>query len=251
MRGVRAQAAPASATTAEPTKVSCLLACLPACCRWELRCGETDLDVLALALSLCRLIDHPLPPPAGGRAVSNLVRSSELVQLKTGSWQWKYGEETLKIYYEEHVKSGGGGGGGAGPVRDLLFLPSIADVSYTGEWSPVARLLVGADGGSWRAVVVDWPGLGYSDRPALDYSYQIMEQFLKDFVTAPDGPLASCAGGWVASISVQPGQVGSVLANLFLILVPTQLASLFVVFQMQLVGCLDGWMDSIFSLGCP
>lgn len=56
----------------------------------------------------------------------------------------------------------------------------------------MARDIVQRDGKvNWRATIVDWPGLGNSDRPKIDYNADVMEKFLVDFINAPDGPISS------------------------------------------------------------
>lgn len=75
-------------------------------------------------------------------------------------------------------------------------MPTISDVSTVDEWRDVAEEIVGKDGGiNWSATILDWPGLGYSDRPKLDYNADVMEKFLVDFVTAPNSPIASFVAG--------------------------------------------------------
>lgn len=76
------------------------------------------------------------------------------------------------------------------------MMPTISDVSTVEEWRLVAEEIVGKnDGVNWSATIVDWPGLGYSDRPKLDYNADVMEKFLVDFISAPDSPIASSASG--------------------------------------------------------
>lgn len=92
-----------------------------------------------------------------------------------------------------YVELGSQGEGGA--QETLLLLPTLSDVSTTEEWHAVAEELVANAGpGKRRAVVVDWPGLGLSDRPALEYTVDVLEKFLVDFATAANGPLAGVQG---------------------------------------------------------
>uniref|UniRef100_A0A6N2KVJ4 AB hydrolase-1 domain-containing protein n=1 Tax=Salix viminalis TaxID=40686 RepID=A0A6N2KVJ4_SALVM len=104
--------------------------------------------------------------------------------FKANSWQWKFQDKFLTIYYEEHGKES------PEPTKNILMLPSISDVSTVEEWRSVAGNIVQRVGKiNWRAVIVDWPGLGYSDRPKLDYNVDVMEKFLTDFISASDGPM--------------------------------------------------------------
>lgn len=76
------------------------------------------------------------------------------------------------------------------------MIPTISDVSTVEEWRQVAKDIVGRDGTlNYRATIVDWPGLGYSDRPKLDYTADVMEKFFVDLVNSPDGPLNSSNSG--------------------------------------------------------
>lgn len=72
------------------------------------------------------------------------------------------------------------------------MLPTISDVSTVEEWRLVAKDIVEREGGiNWRATIVDWPGLGYSDRPKMEYDADVMEMFLADFITSPNSPVKS------------------------------------------------------------
>lgn len=95
----------------------------------------------------------------------------------------------MSINYDEYASSTGETGSSQGT---LLLLPTISDVSTTEEWRAVAEGLVAQ--GSWRAVIVDWPGLGLSERPPLEYTVDVLEKFLVDFVTATSGPLTTTSG---------------------------------------------------------
>ncbi len=110
-------------------------------------------------------------------------------QLKTGTWQWSYEGNQLNIHYVEHSGSEGR------PSKTLLLLPSLSDVSTTEEWQAVAETLVKQSGSdNWRAVVVDWPGLGLSDRPPIEYTVDVLEKFLIDLVLDANGPLGLTSG---------------------------------------------------------
>lgn len=72
------------------------------------------------------------------------------------------------------------------------MMPTISDVSTVEEWRLVANDIVKQSGDiNWRATIVDWPGLGYSDRPKLDYNADVMESFLVDFILNPNSPINS------------------------------------------------------------
>lgn len=91
------------------------------------------------------------------------------------------------MYYEEHE-----GEKSAANVKNILMIPTISDVSTVEEWRAVAKNIVARDGEvQCRVTIVDWPGLGYSDRPSLNYNADVMENFLVQFMNAPDSPLAN------------------------------------------------------------
>lgn len=70
------------------------------------------------------------------------------------------------------------------------MMPTISDVSTVEEWRLVAKDIIQQSGNvNLRATIVDWPGLGYSDRPKLDYDADVMESFLVDFILAPNSPI--------------------------------------------------------------
>ena len=99
----------------------------------------------------------------------------------------------INIYYEEYE------GKSNDSSKNILMIPTIADVSTVEEWRSVAIDLVQRTGHvNWRATIVDWPGLGYSDRPNIDYNVDVMEKFLVDFINAPDGPI-NCSGWLIIS----------------------------------------------------
>ncbi|KAL5544482.1 hypothetical protein UlMin_008266 [Ulmus minor] len=151
---------------------------------------------------------------------------------KTNSWQWKFKENLINIYYEEHE------GKTSSPSKNILMVPTISDVSTVEEWRSVARDIVQRDGGaSWRATILDWPGLGYSDRPKIDYNADVMEKFLVDFINQPDSPV-SCAendlvvfgGGHAATLTVRAAKKGLLKPKAIAAVAPTWAGPLPIVF---------------------
>jgi len=103
---------------------------------------------------------------------------------QTSNWQWKFKDNVINIYYEEHVKES------PEPSQNILMMPTISDVSTVEEWRSVAGDIVQRNGNAnWRATIVDWPGLGYSDRPKMDYNADVLEKFLVDFINSPNSPI--------------------------------------------------------------
>lgn len=112
--------------------------------------------------------------------------TSYFIFFQTGNWQWKFKDNLINIYYEEHEKKN------PDPPKNILMIPTISDVSTVEEWRSVAKDIVQqVSKVNWRATIVDWPGLGFSDRPKMDYNADVMEKFMVDFINAPDSPLSS------------------------------------------------------------
>ncbi|CAM6051870.1 unnamed protein product [Sphagnum compactum] len=151
-------------------------------------------------------------------------------QLKTGTWQWSYEGNQLNIHYVEHSGSEGR------PSKTLLLLPSLSDVSTTEEWQAVAETLVKQSGSdNWRAVVVDWPGLGLSDRPPIEYTVDVLEKFLIDLVLDANGPLGLTSGliiggGHAATIAARALSKGAINAQAIAAVAPTWAGPLPIVF---------------------
>ncbi|KAF3437692.1 hypothetical protein FNV43_RR20448 [Rhamnella rubrinervis] len=160
------------------------------------------------------------------------VDDKSLGPAKTSSWQWKFKDYLINIYYEEHEKSN------SDSSKNILMVPTISDVSTVEEWRSVARDIVQRVGKvNWRAIIVDWPGLGYSDRPKLDYNADVMEKFLVDFIIAPDSPISSSAndlvvfgGGHAATITLRAAKQGLLKAKAIAAVAPTWAGPLPIVF---------------------
>ncbi|KAG0497664.1 hypothetical protein HPP92_002355 [Vanilla planifolia] len=94
------------------------------------------------------------------------------------------------------------------------------------EWRAVAKDIVTRKGNvSWRATIVDWPGLGYSDRPLLNYNAQVMESFLIELMNAKDSPLSSSA-----TIALHSASNGWIRASAIVAVAPTWCGPLPIVF---------------------
>ncbi|KAK1407304.1 hypothetical protein QVD17_38918 [Tagetes erecta] len=150
---------------------------------------------------------------------------------KTSNWQWKFKDSSIKIYYEEH------GNESNGPKKNILMMPTISDVSTVEEWRLVAKDIIQQSGNvNWRATIVDWPGLGYSDRPKLDYNADVMESFLVDFILDPNSPinrmedLVIVGGGHAATIAIRAAKKGLVKPTAIAAVAPTWSGPLPIVF---------------------
>lgn len=147
-------------------------------------------------------------------------------------WQWRYGDNPINVYYEEYEK------GDSQPSKNLLMVPTISDVSTLEEWSLVASDLLQRDGnGNLRAALVDWPGLGNSDRPKLDYNADVMEKFLVDLISSPGSPISTSdndlvviGGGHAATITIRAAKKGLVKPSAIVAVAPTWAGPLPIVF---------------------
>ncbi|KAJ0571344.1 putative alpha/Beta hydrolase [Helianthus annuus] len=122
------------------------------------------------------------------------------------------------------------------------MMPTISDVSTVEEWRLVAKDIVQKSGDvNWRATIVDWPGLGFSDRPKLDYNADVMESFLVDFILDPNSPVNrmgrcySCdlvivGGGHAATIAIRAAKKGLVKPTAIAAVAPTWSGPLPIVF---------------------
>nr|CAD1826436.1 unnamed protein product [Ananas comosus var. bracteatus] len=142
--------------------------------------------------SRARLPALRMAKPLRVRCVSSSLDSSKSSSVlekppapsKTGMWQWTFEGNAVNVYYEKHEQETGEN------VKNILMIPTISDVSTVEEWRSVAKDLVAREGEvHCRATIVDWPGLGYSDRPSLNYNADVMENFLVQLMNAPDSPV--------------------------------------------------------------
>ncbi|KAJ4812789.1 alpha/beta-Hydrolases superfamily protein [Rhynchospora pubera] len=163
-------------------------------------------------------------------ASSVIERSSS--PSKTGKWQWKFDGNSVNVYYEEHS------GKSSENVKNILMVPTISDVSTVEEFRTVAKDIVDREGSiNFRATIVDWPGLGFSDRPSLNYNADIMENFLIQLINSPDSPVKSsegdliiCGGGHAATIVVRAAGKGLVKPAVIAAVAPTWAGPLPIVF---------------------
>lgn len=151
---------------------------------------------------------------------------------KTNNWKWKFEDNSINIYYEEYEKES------SEPPKDILMIPTISDVSTVEEWRLVARDIVQRVGKvNWRATIIDWPGLGFSDRPKIDYNADVLEKFLVDFMSAPDCPISQTkndlvvfGGGHAATITIRAAKKGLVKPAAIAAVAPTWAGPLPIVF---------------------
>lgn len=151
---------------------------------------------------------------------------------KTNNWKWKFEDNSINIYYEEYEKES------SEPPKDILMIPTISDVSTVEEWRLVARDIVQRVGKvNWRATIIDWPGLGFSDRPKIDYNADVLEKFLVDFMSAPDCPISQTkndlvvfGGGHAATITIRAAKRGLVKPAAIAAVAPTWAGPLPIVF---------------------
>ncbi|KAL0364688.1 UNVERIFIED_CONTAM: hypothetical protein Sangu_0566400 [Sesamum angustifolium] len=163
-------------------------------------------------------------------------KSASISKSNSTSWKWKFEGNSVNIHFERLEKDGADDR----PRKNILMVPTISDVSTVEEWRLVAEEIVRKNGEiNWSATIVDWPGLGYSDRPKLDYNAGVMERFLVDFVRAPDSPISNFVtdneyvvfgGGHAATIAVRATKSGSLKPKAIAAVAPTWAGPLPIVF---------------------
>ncbi|MBA0736647.1 hypothetical protein Gogos_010176 [Gossypium gossypioides] len=118
---------------------------------------------------------------------SSVNEQKSLKPTKTNYWEWKFKDNVIDVYYEEHEHES------TGPQKNILMMPTISDVSTVEEWRGVAKDILERSGKlNLRATIVDWPGLGFSSRPKMDYDADVMENFVVDFINE-----ISSSGGYL------------------------------------------------------
>ncbi|KAM7267057.1 hypothetical protein ACFE04_009223 [Oxalis oulophora] len=182
------------------------------------------------------------PKVASSSSSSSLeisVTSEPPLPSKTSNWQWNFKDTSVNIYYEQHDSDTKDDDTAAQPTKHILFMPTISDVSTVQEWRSVASHIVQRQANvNWSATIVDWPGLGYSDRPKMDYNAHLMEQFMLDFIHATDTPIGSSnekdfvifGGGHAATIAVRAAKKGLVKPAAIAAVAPTWAGPLPIVF---------------------
>ncbi|XP_021733842.1 uncharacterized protein LOC110700592 [Chenopodium quinoa] len=151
---------------------------------------------------------------------------------KNDYWQWKFSDKSINIYYEEHEKEG------SQPSKNMLMIPTISDVSTMEEWNLVVSEILEQDvDKNFEVTLVDWPGLGNSDRPKLDYTADVMEKFLADLINSPVSPvfkpgndLVVVGGGHAATMTVLAAKKGLVKPAAIIAVAPTWAGPLPIVF---------------------
>lgn len=91
--------------------------------------------------------------------------ASAQLQQHTYTWQWQ--NHTVNVATETL---------GYGP--SVLLLPAFSTVSTRAELAALAQALAP----HFQVTLLDWPGFGESDRPALSYQPDFYRQFLRTFV---------------------------------------------------------------------
>ncbi|CAN8239834.1 unnamed protein product [Cochlearia groenlandica] len=175
--------------------------------------------------------------PVSVKASAISIDDKSSVQTKTSNWQWKFKGNSIGIYYEEHER---GKSQSSSSAKNILMIPTISDVSTVEEWRSVAKDIVQRDNGDfdYRATIVDWPGLGYSDKLKMDYDTDVMEKFVVDFMNSPDSPMSQAGnddlviigGGHGATLAIRATQRGLLNPSAIAAVAPTWSGPLPIVF---------------------
>ncbi|KAJ3677372.1 hypothetical protein LUZ60_003096 [Juncus effusus] len=170
--------------------------------------------------------------PTQIRCISSVVQTPP-PPSKTGKWRW-YDGQFISIHYESLPPKS------PTNVKSILMVPTISDVSTVEEWRAVASDLVNREGKvNFQATIVDWPGLGFSDRPSLNYTADFMERFLVEFINSQyspinennsEGELIVCGGGHAATIAIRAAGKGLIKPKVITAVAPTWAGPLPIVF---------------------
>lgn len=102
------------------------------------------------------------------------------------------------------------------------------------EWRGVAKDILERSGKlNLRATIVDWPGLGFSSRPKMDYDADVMENFVVDFIneiSSSENDLLVFGGGHAATIVGRAAKKGLVKPKAIAAVAPTWAGPLPIVF---------------------
>jgi pimeloyl-ACP methyl ester carboxylesterase len=113
------------------------------------------------------------------------------------SWSWH--RQTLQVAYS--IFPGPGAASNSSP--SVLLLPAFSTVSSRGEVAEIAAILAS----EFRVTTVDFPGFGDSDRPPLQYTPELYQQFLTDFIRdVVQQPVTVVATGHTAGYVMQLAQ---------------------------------------------
>jgi pimeloyl-ACP methyl ester carboxylesterase len=114
------------------------------------------------------------------------------------SYPWSWHGQTIQVAYSISP-----GPGAVSKSKSVLLLPAFSTVSSRGEVAEIAAILAS----EFRVTTLDFPGFGDSDRPALQYTPELYQQFLTDFIrdVVPQ-PVTVVATGHTAGYVMQLAQ---------------------------------------------
>ncbi|TYH57869.1 hypothetical protein ES332_D08G117400v1 [Gossypium tomentosum] len=107
---------------------------------------------------------------------SSVNEQKALKPTKTNYWEWKFKDNVIDHWSSE----------------EYTYDANNIRCSTVEEWRGVAKDILERSGKlNLRATIVDWPGLGFSSRPKMDYDADVMENFVVDFINE----ISSSVGG--------------------------------------------------------
>ncbi len=98
----------------------------------------------------------------------------------------------------------------------ILLLPALSSISTREEMAPLARQL----GHAFDARPVDWPGFGTGPRTLVNWTPDILSEFLRDTVDRAK-PKAIVAAGHAAAYAVYAAASGAIAADCLVLVAPT------------------------------
>jgi pimeloyl-ACP methyl ester carboxylesterase len=136
-----------------------------------------------------------------------LAKSATTIGGEIREFLWKWEDKSYSVVYET-----------LGSGSHLLLLPAFSTVSMREEMGGLAKLL----SPYFQCVTVDWIGFGDSARPGLNYSPQIYQNFLADFVTSVfQTPITVVAAGHSAGYVLQLAKKNASIFSRILLIAPT------------------------------
>jgi pimeloyl-ACP methyl ester carboxylesterase len=136
-----------------------------------------------------------------------LAKSATKIGGEIREFVWKWKNKDYPVVYET-----------LGNGSPLLLLPAFSTVSMREEMGGLAKLL----SPYFQCVTVDWIGFGDSARPSLNYSPEIYQNFLADFVTSVfQAPITVVAAGHSAGYVLRLAKENPSVFYRILLVAPT------------------------------
>lgn len=142
-----------------------------------------------------------------------MTTATNITQLNFGIggtknvYNWNWQEKQYQIVYET-----------IGQGNPLLLLPAFSTVSSRTEMKGIANILAS----QYQVTVLDWLGFGDSQCPPVDYSPDLFQQLLQDFVRSVfNRPIILIAAGHAGGYAVKFAQDRADIVSKLILIAPT------------------------------